>query len=50
MKLWTTKTQQQFGADFPADPGQVGNTRYTPDGSKLIVVYGDGKGFVWPTR
>ena len=48
-KLWTTKTQQQFGADFPADPGQVGNARYTPDGSKLIVVYGDGEGFVWPT-
>ena len=22
--------------------------RYTPDGSKLIVVYEDGKGFVWP--
>jgi len=23
-------------------------TRYTPDGSNLIVVYGNGKGFVWP--
>ena len=41
-------TQQQFGATLPGDPGQSGNARYTPDGSKLIVVYRDGKGFVWP--
>ncbi|PWU20186.1 MAG: hypothetical protein C5B48_12805, partial [Candidatus Rokuibacteriota bacterium] len=47
-KLWTTKTQQQFGATFPGDPGQSGSARYTTDGSKLIVVYRDGKGFVWP--
>jgi WD40 repeat protein len=47
-KLWTTRTQQQFGATFPGDPGHWGNARYTPDGSKLIVVYDDGKGFVWP--
>jgi WD40 repeat protein len=47
-KLWTTKTQQQFGATFPGDPGQWGNAQYTPDGSKLIVVYADGKGFIWP--
>jgi WD40 repeat protein/DNA-binding SARP family transcriptional activator len=47
-KLWTTKTQQQFGATFPGDPGQSGNARFTPDGSKLIVVYQDGKGFIWP--
>ena len=48
VKLWTTKTQQQFGATFPGDPGQWGNAKYTPDGSKLIVVYQDGTGFVWP--
>ena len=47
-KLWTTKTRQQFGATFPGNPGQWGSARYTPDGSKLIVVYQDGKGFVWP--
>jgi len=47
-KLWTIRTQQQFGATFPGDPGHWGNARYTPDGSKLIVVYEDGKGFVWP--
>ena len=47
-KLWTTKTKQQFGAAFPGNPGQFGSVRYTPDGSKLIVVYQDGKAFVWP--
>ena len=47
-KLWMTKTQQQFGAAFPGDPGQWGDAQYTPDGSKLIVVYQDGTGFVWP--
>jgi WD40 repeat protein/class 3 adenylate cyclase len=47
-KLWTTKTRQQFGAAFPGHPGQWGSARYTPDGSKLIVVYQNGKGFVWP--
>jgi WD40 repeat protein len=48
-KLWTTKTQQQFGATFPGDPGHWGNAVFTPDGSKLIVFYEDGTGFVWPT-
>lgn len=48
-KLWTTATGQQFGSTFPGDPGQWGNAQYTPDGSHLIVVYQDGKGFVWPT-
>ena len=47
-KLWTTKTQQQFGATFPGDPGRWGNAQYTPDGSKLVVVYDDGTGVVWP--
>jgi WD40 repeat protein/DNA-binding SARP family transcriptional activator len=48
VKLWTTKTQQQFGATFPGDPGQWGNAQYTPDGSRLVVVYQDGTGVVWP--
>jgi WD40 repeat protein len=48
VKLWTAETQQQFGATFPGDPGQWGDAQYTPDGSKLIVVYQDGTGFVWP--
>ena len=48
-KLWTTATVQQFGSTFPGDPGQWGDAQYTPDGSHLIVIYQDGKGFVWPT-
>jgi len=48
-KLWTTATEQQFGSTFPGEPGQWGNAQYTPDGSHLLVVYQDGKGFVWPT-
>jgi WD40 repeat protein len=47
-KLWTRTTQRPFGAPLPGDPGQSGTARYTPDGSKLIVVYRSGKGFVWP--
>lgn len=47
-RIWTTDSQQQFGATFPGDPGQWGNAQYTPDGSKLIVIYQDGKAFVWP--
>jgi WD40 repeat protein len=48
-KLWDTKTLQQFGATFPGDPGQWGSAQFTPDGSKLVVVYADGTGFIWPT-
>jgi WD40 repeat protein len=48
MKLWTTKTQQQFGATFPGSPGTWGNAAYTPDGSRIVVVYADGTGSVWP--
>jgi len=48
MKLWTTKTQQQFGATFPGSPGTWGNAAYTPDGSRIVVVYADGNGSVWP--
>jgi WD40 repeat protein len=47
-RIWTTATRQQFGATFPGDPGQWGNAQYTLDGTKLVVVYADWKGFVWP--
>ena len=47
-KLWDTKTLQQFGSTFPGDPGQWGNAEFTPDASKLVVVYADGTGFSWP--
>jgi WD40 repeat protein/DNA-binding SARP family transcriptional activator len=48
-KLWTTSTLQQLGSTFQSDPSQWGTARFTPDGSHLVVVYGDGTGFVWPT-
>jgi len=48
-KLWDAKTLQQFGTTFPGDPGQWGSAEFTPDGSKLVVVYADGTGFLWPT-
>ena len=48
-RLWTTATQRQFGATFPGRPGNWGNAVHTPDGSKLIVVYQDGAGDIWPT-
>ena len=47
-KLWTTKTQQQFGAPLPGSAGQWGTAAYTRDGKNVIAVYGDGHGFVWP--
>jgi DNA-binding SARP family transcriptional activator/WD40 repeat protein len=48
-KLWTTATLQQLGTAFQSDPSQWGTARFTPDGAHLVVVYGDGTGFVWPT-
>jgi DNA-binding SARP family transcriptional activator/WD40 repeat protein len=48
-KLWRTSTLQQYGATFPGDPGTWGTARYTPDGTRLVVVYEDGTGNVWPT-
>ena len=48
VKLWTAATQQQFGATFPGSPGNQGNAAYTPDGSRVIVIYEDGTGYVWP--
>jgi WD40 repeat protein len=47
-KLWTTATQQQFGATFPGSPNHWTNAVHTPDGSSLIVVYDDGTGDIWP--
>jgi WD40 repeat protein len=48
-KIWTTATLQQLGTAFEGDPGQWGTARFTPDGAHLVVAYGDGTGFVWPT-
>lgn len=48
-RIWTSNTQQQFGGDFPTNPGQWETARYTPDGSELLIVGADGHGSVWPT-
>jgi WD40 repeat protein len=47
-KLWTTRGLQQYGADLPGSRGFWGNAMYTPDGSKLVAVDGDGHGVIWP--
>jgi WD40 repeat protein len=47
-KLWFTSTLQQEGSTFQGDAGAWGNTAFLPNGSNLIVIYDDGKGFAWP--
>lgn len=48
-KLWSPKTVQQFGSSFPRQQSSWGTAAFTPDGSKLIVVWDNGHGDVWPT-
>ena len=48
VKLWDTKTLQQLGATFPGEPGQWANGQFTPDGSRLVTLYQNGRGTVWP--
>ncbi len=48
-KLWMASPPQQLGASFNHPPrAQAGNAAITADGRKLIVVYDDGSGAVWP--
>jgi WD40 repeat protein len=49
LKLWDTKTLQEVGASFPGSPGLWANAAFTPDGSKLVALYQDGRGTVWPS-
>ena len=49
VKLWATATLRQFGSAFQSDPSQWGTARFTPDGTRLVVLYGDGTGYIWPT-
>jgi WD40 repeat protein/class 3 adenylate cyclase len=48
VKVWDDGSLQQFGASFPGGAGQWGHVAYTPDGSRLVVVYSDGTAAVWP--
>jgi WD40 repeat protein len=49
VKIWTTQTQQQFGDAFPGPPGLWGHAQFVGSGNRLVVVYGGGEAFVWPT-
>jgi len=49
-KLWSTHTSQVLGSSFPGEQAAWGNAAFTPDGSKLVVVWDDGRGYVWPTN
>jgi WD40 repeat protein/class 3 adenylate cyclase len=48
VKLWDTQTLQQLGSAFPGSPGKWANGQFTRDGSKLVTLYQDGRGTVWP--
>jgi WD40 repeat protein/DNA-binding SARP family transcriptional activator len=48
-KLWFTDTLQQEGSTFQGEAGAAwGNTAFSRNGRKLIVIYDDGQGFAWP--
>ena len=48
VKLWDTETLQQLGSALPGSPGKWANAQFTGDGSKLVTLYQDGRGAVWP--
>ena len=48
--VWDVTTGVQFGATFPGFDNVWNAAAFTPDGSKLVVVYANGKAFVWPAR
>jgi WD40 repeat protein/DNA-binding SARP family transcriptional activator/energy-coupling factor transporter ATP-binding protein EcfA2 len=47
-KLWSTRASEVIGASFPREGSAWGSAGFTPDGSKLVVVWNDGRGVVWP--
>jgi hypothetical protein len=48
-KVWTASPLQQLGSSFHHPPGaEAANAAITADGRKLVVVYDDGSGAVWP--
>ena len=48
-KLWTTRTLRPLGNAFTGPQGPWGNAEFTPDGSRLVTIWEDGTGTVWPT-
>jgi len=47
-RLWDSATGNQFGATFPGFANVWDAAAFTPDGSKIVVVYSNGEAFVWP--
>ena len=47
-RLWDATTGIQFGATFPGFDNVWNAVAFTPDGSRLVVVYANGQAFVWP--
>jgi WD40 repeat protein/class 3 adenylate cyclase len=47
-RLWDAATGKQFGASFPGFENVWSASAFTPDGSKIVVVYSNGQAFVWP--
>ena len=47
-RLWDAATGKQFGTTFPGFQNVANASAFTPDGSRLVVVYSNGQAFVWP--
>jgi WD40 repeat protein len=48
-KLWTSASVQELGSSFTGPRAEWSNAAFTSDGSRLVVVYENGTGAVWPT-
>jgi WD40 repeat protein/DNA-binding SARP family transcriptional activator len=48
LKLWQTPSLAAYGADFPLAPAGWGAAAFTPDGSRLVALFDDGDGVIWP--
>jgi WD40 repeat protein len=48
LKLWQTPSLASFGADFPLEAATWGTAAFSPDGSRVIVLFSDGHGVIWP--
>jgi WD40 repeat protein len=48
LTVWDARTLQQFGSGFPGGLGQWGTSAYTPDGERIVSLFADGSGTVWP--
>ena len=48
VKLWDAKTMQEIGSPLPGSPGKWANVVFFDGGTKLLTLYDDGRGAVWP--